>query len=261
MNHNIYQHFRDDEKQFIDSATDWVQRVESQYVPYLTDFLDPREVYILKAIIGSDGEINVRFNGLVENAERVRALIYPSYYEVSDADFNLELLEVSYFEKFNSINHGQILGTLTGEGLKREKIGDIITDGFRWQVIVDKNIASFIILQINHVSRVKVQFKSLALKDMLQPIDEWKDETKVSTSLRVDNVLSTVLNLSREKAKILIQSNRVKLNWTEINQTNIKLEMNDVVSIRGFGRIKIIDILGQTKKDNLVLSIKTLLKK
>lgn len=48
MDANVYQHFRADERSFIDSVGDWIEQVQGQYAPYLTEFLDPRQSYILE---------------------------------------------------------------------------------------------------------------------------------------------------------------------------------------------------------------------
>lgn len=40
---NIYQHFRPEEREFIDQVLNWKNIVENTYAPKLTDFLDPRE--------------------------------------------------------------------------------------------------------------------------------------------------------------------------------------------------------------------------
>ena len=39
---DIYQHFRQDERPFIDQVLEWKQIVLDQYRMKLTDFLDPR---------------------------------------------------------------------------------------------------------------------------------------------------------------------------------------------------------------------------
>ena len=49
---SIYQHFRPEERGFIDQVLNWKDFVENKYAPKLTDFLDPREQQILKMIIG-----------------------------------------------------------------------------------------------------------------------------------------------------------------------------------------------------------------
>ena len=48
---NIYQHFREDEQSFIDQVVDWILQVENQYAPYLTNFLNPRQLFIVEAIV------------------------------------------------------------------------------------------------------------------------------------------------------------------------------------------------------------------
>lgn len=52
MIENVYQHFRKEEQSFIDSVIGWIRSVEDQYTPYLTNFLDPRQLHIVKTIVG-----------------------------------------------------------------------------------------------------------------------------------------------------------------------------------------------------------------
>ena len=49
---SIYQHFRPEEREFIDQVLNWKNLVENTYAPKLTDFLDPREQQILKRVDG-----------------------------------------------------------------------------------------------------------------------------------------------------------------------------------------------------------------
>ena len=57
---NIYQHFRSEEKDFIDQVIQWKQFVEDRYAPKLVDFLDPRQIHILKSIIGNETKCEIR---------------------------------------------------------------------------------------------------------------------------------------------------------------------------------------------------------
>ena len=61
MNANVYQHFRKDEHPFIDTVGDWLEQVEMQYAPYLTDFLDPRQAYILETLIRQNSDLSFTF--------------------------------------------------------------------------------------------------------------------------------------------------------------------------------------------------------
>ena len=57
---DIYQHFRQDERPFIDQALEWKQIVLDQYRMKLTDFLDPREQVIVKPLSATPAVLRFR---------------------------------------------------------------------------------------------------------------------------------------------------------------------------------------------------------
>ena len=73
---SIYQHFRPEEREFIDQVLNWKEYVENNYAPKLTDFLDPREQQIVKIIIGQHMGIKWQFFGGTEFTERKRAFLF-----------------------------------------------------------------------------------------------------------------------------------------------------------------------------------------
>lgn len=252
---NIYQHFRDSEKEFIDGAIDWLRRVNDYYTPYLTSFLDPREQYILQTISGQYDGIDIEFHGGHENAERKRALIFPDYYEVREDDFKIEVIELKYLVKFSTLSHGSIMGSILGSGITREKLGDIINQSDRWQFFMDATIKDFVMLQVDKIGRTSVTLMDVSKNDILEAKEDWIEDTEIISSLRIDVFIASCLNLGRDKSKTLIESNRVKLNWTEIDKINMMIEPSDIISIRGFGRIKFIDIISRTKKDKYLVQV------
>lgn len=252
---NVYQHFRKEEQEFIDSAMDWVRKVEDQYAPYLTPFLDPRQRFILESIAGQSEEVMLHYFGGYEGAERQRVYLAPSYFEPEIADYQVVLVEIHYPVKFAELSHGQILGTLLGAGIKRETLGDIITDGERWQFFVDDPIFSYLLTQIDQVGKAKVRIEQQPFDQRIKSQDKWDSRTQIVSSLRLDVVLAGVFNLSRGKGKELIASGRVKVNWTQTEQPDLELQPHDILSIRGFGRVQVRDIQGRTKKDKMILNI------
>lgn len=260
MNANVYQHFRVDEHPFIDLIGGWLEQVQSQYAPYLTDFLDPRQAYILETLIRQDSDLKFTFYGGYEAAERRRCLIYPDYYEATDDDFDITLLEIHYPKKFTTLSHGKVLGTLLGAGVKREFFGDIISDGERWQVFLDKGVASFIGIQVEKMGKVSVRLEEKNYTDILTPKDGWLEEHETVSSMRLDSVISTVYNISRQRSKQLIESGKVKINWTENTRPDFVLDLLDIISVRGFGRIQIQGLEGKTKKDKYRLLLGVLRK-
>src|SRR5699024_12864656 len=102
MDANVYQHFRADERSFIDSVGDWIEQVQGQYAPYLTEFLDPRQSYILEALVRQETELRYSFYVGYEQAERKRCLIFPEYYQPEDEDFEGTLYECQFHRIIDS---------------------------------------------------------------------------------------------------------------------------------------------------------------
>lgn len=252
---NIYQHFRKDEQEFIDQVIDWVAQVENQYRPYLSNFLNPRQQFIVQSVVGQYEDIDFGNYGGNEESEQVRVLIYPPYFEPTVEDFDIALIEIDYPTKFAEISHGQIMGTVLGAGVSRDTLGDIVNEGDRWQFFIDQKMKEFIYMNVDRIGRTTVNLVEKDLEDQIEMTAKWKIEEVVVSSFRIDVVLARALNLSRNKAKALVNNNRIKINWIEIEQPDIDVERHDIISIRGHGRVQIREQLGKTRKDNIVLKI------
>ena len=95
---------------------------------------------------------------------------------------------------------------------------------------------------------------------MIVQKDGWSEERETVSSLRLDTVISAVYNISRQRSKQLIESGKVKVNWTETLRPDFMLDLLDIVSIRGFGRIQIQGLEGTTKKEKVRLLLGVLRK-
>lgn len=252
---SLLQHFRKDEQQFIEQVTGWIIDVEDRYSPKLTDFLDPRERFIVQAVLGSS-DIQMVASGAFAGAERQRVLLYPSYYEPQPEDFQITMFELKYPVRFVTLKHPDILGSLMSIGLGRGKFGDIRIEGERIQFAAAEEVASY--LQTNFVSAAKVKVQLNPVTDpseYLTSVDEWTEESYTVSSMRLDTVISSVYNISRQKAVSLIHSGKVRVNWTVHEHPSFELHESDLISSRGFGRIRIGMIEGRTKKDKIRLQI------
>lgn len=252
---NIYQHFREDEQSFIEQVLDWITQVNHQYTPYLTNFLNPRQHFIAESIIGQYEDVAYQSFGGFEGAEQKRMLIYPPYFEPKEEDFEIVLLEISYPTKFAELSHGAIMGSVLGTGFSRANLGDIITDGIRWQFFLDAKMVDFVKHQMDRVGNINIQLDDKALDERIDSLSTWEIEEIIVASLRIDLVLAKALNLSRNRTKELINDRKIKLNWVEIERPDLEVEEHDIISIRGFGRVQIRQRSGTTRKDNLILEI------
>ena len=61
--------------------------------------------------------------------------------------------------------------------------------------------------------------------------------------------------MSRAKVQALIKGEKVQVNWSTITSPSILLKEGDMISIRGFGRVKLFEIGGMTKKDRICVTV------
>lgn len=224
----------------------------------MTSFLDPREQYILEVIVGSFEDMKVSYFG-GQSAERKRAIIAPSYFEPTEGDFEEVLIQINYPEKFVSIQHQHVLGTLMSLGIEREQVGDILV-GDTIQFVLTKQLESYIMMELTKIKGATVKLDSIPFKDMIQSKENWNIHHSTVSALRLDVVLKEMIRKSRSIAKQLIEKKRVKVNHTLIDSPDFQLQNNDLLSIQGFGRAQIIDIGGKTKKEKVHITYQTLFK-
>ena len=246
---DIYQHFRQEEREFIDQVLGWIEQVQTQYAPKLTDFLDPREAEVVRMLIGSNGDVQVAFNGGNQQAERKRAIIHPDYYQPELEDYELAIYELSYATKFTTLKHRQVLGTLMSIGLKREKFGDIWIEGEQVQFVVARDISPYLEMNISKMGNAGVKMQQIPAENVMEVTEQWKESQVTVSSMRLDTILSAIANISRQKSQMLVQQGRVKVNWKQVENPSYEIRESDVLSARGIGRVKIFSIEGKTKKD------------
>ena len=248
---NVLQHFRKDEAPFIAQVESDIETAAGEYRPILTNFLDPRQVYIIETLVNqADGVKMLTFGG-VASAERKRALIAPDYFEPQPEDYELAALEINYPQKFAELDHSHILGTLANAGIERNLFGDIVSDGTRWQVIVAASMGAWVQTNIDKIGRIGVRFEPIDIDQLVTPTNDWEALQLTIPSLRIDAVVAHVFNISRTRAKSLIEHDMVRLNFAVIARPDVEVDVRDILSVRGFGRLRIQAVLGTTKKDKL----------
>ncbi|KOY82598.1 RNA-binding protein [Lysinibacillus macroides] len=259
---HLIQHFRKEEQPFIEQVINWQREVEDRYAPKLTDFLDPRQRFIVTSIIGQNDTLKIASAGLFDEAERQRMLIFPTYYEPTEDDFQFVAFTIHYPVKFVQLRHPDVLGALLALGLNRGKFGDIRVNEHQVQFVVAQEVAEYVRLHLTGIGKVKVHVEAMKeMEPLLINEDEWLEESHTVSSMRLDVIIATVLNVSRQKAQALITGNKVRVNWTERDTVAFELQEGDILSVRGSGRVKIIMTEGRTKKDKIRLQIGRLAQK
>lgn len=251
----IYQHFNGSERDFVKKSLARVENVQRTYVPRILDFHDPREQEIIASIVKYVGDVEVVFDGGFEESERSRAYIYPEMLEASNSDYEIVIFKASYLSKFVKIEHRNVLGALLSLGIIREKMGDIkIEDGAVYFVVCEE-IASFIENNLTKIGAASIKLERVSRDELPTVEEDWVERSVSVSSMRLDAIVSSITNLSRQQSQNLIESGKVKVNWREQTSASVHLNVGDVLSIRGSGRKKILNFLGQSKKGKMRIVI------
>lgn len=258
---HLIQHFRKDEQTFIEKVIGWQREVEDRFAPKLTDFLDPRERFIVSSIVGQNNELSVQHFGGFDEAERQRLFICPNYFQPTKNDFEISFFAVNYPSKFVQLKHPDVLGALLSLGIGRSKFGDIRIEEDIIQFAVAKEVQVYVLVNLTSIGKSKVKLEQIDSHQLIKLEEEWFDKTYTVSSMRLDVIIATVLNISRQKSQSLIKAGKVKVNWTIREDASFEVQEGDILSARGFGRLKVIMSEGRTKKDKLRLQIGRLEKK
>lgn len=251
MDENIYQHFKSNEHDIVDKIANLIVKAQLNYEPVLTDFFNPREKFIAQSLIGRYEGIKLAAFGGYHFAERQRVLFYPDYFRYVKQDFKLALMQINYPEKFAKLHHGQILGTLANSGIKRDVIGDIITDGCHWQFLTEEKLSDYLKNEITRIGKINVRLEQVDMNKLITPINSWNQQVILLSSLRLDSFISSAFKISRSKAKTLVANDLIQVNWAEVSQADYQIAKFDIISVRRYGRIRLDKILGETRKQKL----------
>lgn len=240
-------------------AADLIRRCEKQYTPQFTAFLTPEEQTAVKRLADASADVFVLFIGGIKGAERcVAGFFHCDIYEHPDDERKLYELE-SFAELefveiagsgFVNISHRDVLGSVMSLGIKRETVGDIIVaeDNKTAYLAVLPGIADYLCTSLERVARDKVKVKKVSLMAVPEKKQSFYDMSLTLASVRIDALISGMLNISRDKAKKLIASGRVSINHAEISVCDKEFTEGDIVAVKGEGKFIVDAFLGLTAK-------------
>ena len=143
-----------------------------------------------------------------------------------------------------------------GLGLTRDSTGDIAPcaeDGCAC-LFVHRDVSDYIRANLESAGRAALKVEALDEVPALRQPEGTQLRATVSSE-RLDAVLAAGLKLSRSEAQRLIESGLVKRNHTPELRGDVHLEEGDLLSVRGYGRMKIQEFEGRTRKGRLAVRI------
>ncbi|MBC2575885.1 RNA-binding protein [Peptostreptococcus canis] len=216
-----------------------------------TEFLNPFEIKNAVSIINSESDLKYEILGGYKDCERAIIRIFPFYYETDVNDENLKFIQADGNFKFTSITHRDYLGSILGLGIKREKIGDILVHENFCQIIVDKEISDYILYNYTKVAHNNIKVHEISKEELVIPQQIMKDKLLSVSSLRLDNIIAGVFNMSRQEADRCINSEYVNVDYENVNQTSRQIKEGTLISVRKKGKFLVKEIGGISKKGKI----------
>lgn len=232
----------------IEDTAELCRRTET---PKFLGFLSVEEAVAAEKLMG---RLKVKFSlfGGHTNAERKMLGCFPDWCE--EPQFPITAVTFS-FRKEDKLSHRDVLGSLMGLGLKREKVGDILIEEGRAVVFLWDDIAEYVAGNVEKIGRVGVKTLLGADKALPQK-SEPKEFSETVASKRLDCVVAAICRISRGEATRKIEIGEVSVNSAVCEKITHSLCEGDAVTVRGFGKFIIDSFPQKTKKDRLVLKFK-----
>jgi RNA-binding protein YlmH len=252
----IYEHFHPDEKAFVDRAWEWIERAALRHETKRTDFLDPRQAHILFTLANREPDAAVRLDGGSPNAERKRAMIAPAYRMLDDEPIGIAVLEISSEDRrISELDHGDYLGALLGLGIKRDKIGDLHVSEQGCHALITEDIGDFLIGHMKQAHRIDVTPSVLPLTALKESVPNLEEQTLSVASMRLDGIASDVFRMSRAKVMAPIRAGHCRVNWKTEENPSAQVHAGDIVSMKGYGRFKVLEVEGVSKSGRIRIRI------
>jgi len=214
-------------------------------------FIEPSLIPVAKKC-ARDAGAKVEFSGGFPGAERVVAAF------IADDDtpeYPIECLDIAWNTKFASAGHRDLLGAVMGLSIEREMTGDIVLAGDgRAYLFVISDMADYVIANLESAGRATLKLARHA-GEVECPEPEGVHTRITLASPRLDAFVSSGYNLSRSESQKLINAGLVKLNHVPEMRTDAGVGEGDLISVRGHGRMKVEQLLGQTKRGRLAAQV------
>ncbi|MER0122592.1 RNA-binding protein [Streptococcus sp. ZJ93] len=257
----LFQHFSTEEKDFVEQMIDLCHQVDVTYSYRLTRFLNPRQNQIA-ASIAAHFQLAYFSSQEVLETEFSRGIIAPDYYQLDVTDFELAVVEICYPRKYHELTHSQVLGTLLHRlGIKREYLGDILVGEEQTLVLLDRKFLPLLQSEVAKIGRIPVSWKERKWEVVSkQEKQESKRKQILVSSLRLDKLISVAFQMSRASASKLIEARQVKLDYQSVTQVGREVDIGQLISVRGYGRVCIKEEVGYSKQGKLKLEIEVIRK-
>lgn len=249
-------HFDIENKVLISNLFEKIVICEKNYkIKYSELFLTP-DIWCVLKNLHNQLPCEILLEGVFREAERKYVIIKP-YNSIKYCEaLPIKIIKISNLSKYKKLYHRNYLGSLIHLGLKREVFGDLIISEDKCYCPVVEKIAYFVKVNLEKINSVPVKVDILDIDSNELPEYSFIEKVISVSSLRLDAVVASAFNISRGDAVNKVNSGVVIVNYKKQFKKDYPINKNDIITLRGNGKICVMDITGETKKGKLKLMIK-----
>ena len=216
-------------------------------------FLTPAEAQSVAGYLKYK-RVNVSFDGGFADAERVRAvLVNPDWGSFERAEL-FAALKIEHRPQ-DTLGHRDILGAVMALGIERDTVGDIVCEAGGAALVCLPEMGGYIAESLAKAGRIGVSVAEISLSELPARQEGLAIKTDTVASLRLDALLCASFGLSRAKAAEIIAAGRVSLNHQPCLQPAKELCEEALLSVRGIGRARLLEVGGMSRKGRIFVRI------
>lgn len=241
----------EDERMCLIRAVDRLERGKERDIPTATAFLTPREQALLRAVLP-----DCRFWGGTDGAERAVAYWLPDYLTREDyfSEGVIDCLRGSFYEK-DALSHRDVLGAMMGAGIRRDAVGDIYVRETCFECFVSADLTRYLLDNMTQAGRQHLRLAVIDPAEVVAPAQTLKSMRLSVASLRLDCVLAAAFHLSRGDASNAIRAGAAAVDGLPCEKPDRQLIEGETLSLRGKGKLRILEQSGQTKRGRIALTV------
>lgn len=244
------------EKELLKRMLDLAYRAQKTYSIAYTDFVDPFLLGKIKSYRLELLGLNLSSYGGQGHSERHIIALAHEDLDIKEEDFPIDYLKIAVKTGIGKpLSHRDYLGAIMGQGIEREKIGDLIIQEDEAFVMAHSDIAEYVLHTLDTVSRYGKVTCSLVSKTDIPSLElEYQSIDGTVSSPRADAILARGFHLSRGAVAKLIAAERAMCNGAIISQAT-PINEGDICTLRGHGKMKVNTIGSVTKKGRIRVNI------
>lgn len=220
----------------------------------VSEFLDPASFAAAETIAMQYDGLTLKESGGYEGAERKKAAFVHRDF-MGTENFDITAVRFDWDNRYHELSHRDVLGSITGSGIKRDVIGDILMRRDHAIVVTSPTIASYLLTSVTTIGAAQVSASEMDIAEIPPREQKMKEIRTTVASMRLDVIAAAGFGTSRSKMANEIDVDKVKVNWKDVKSSSQAVKEGDIISLRGRGRVEVAEVKGTTKKGriNLVL--------